>query len=378
MALFENATPLSATMARTSLPYRDLTLAIVVAKASYEVGPSGMAHLLREQLPINDADVDTPFGTIDGDVVPVKDRFDLAVMGSACAPWGRPTSQMEVSLSLGTWRRRLTVFGDRVWEKRGEHLRPSAPQRFVEMPLTYDRSFGGLSSAGEMETGYDDNPQGRGFVYREQDVAGVSLPNLEESDQLIHRWNDRPLPAGLAPLPRQSVMRLARGAHVDLESGVTQILPEMFSFGHPRMRLPEYPVAQQLLVQGMRPDGDWRFIVPDLRVVLEVRLGEREGSLELKPDTLCAFPSYGRFIVLARASFLYEFVPRRVRTVRLRWAEPGEVRPPVALSLTQREAANDTALIQPGTSDSPIPFELMRELYPLRSIVERFPVFLSS
>jgi Uncharacterized protein conserved in bacteria (DUF2169) len=377
MALFENATSLSASMARTSLPYSDLTLAIVVAKASCEVGRGGIARLLPEQLPTNEGDVETPFGTIDGDVVPVKDRCDLAVMGNAYAPEGRPTSRMEVGLSLGTWRRRVTVFGDRVWEGRGERLRPSAPQPFVEMPLTYDRSFGGLSITGEVETGCDDNPQGRGFIYREQDAPGVPLPNLEESDQLIHRWNDRPMPAGLAPLPRQSVMRLARGTHVDLEAGVTQILPAMFSFGHPRMRLPDYPVGQRLLVQGMRPEGDWSFVVPDFRAVLDVRLGESEDQLELKPDTLCMFPSYGRFFVLARASFVYQFVPRRVRTVRLRWAEPGETRTAVALSLAQREAAGDTSLMQPEAKDSPIPFDLMRELYPLRNIVEGLPVFLS-
>jgi hypothetical protein len=377
MALFENTTSVSASMVRTSLLYQALTLATVVAKASYEVGADGRARLLAEQLPINEDDVETPFGSIDGDVVPVKDCCDLAVMGNACAAGGRATPTMEVVLSLGHWERRLAVFGDRKWKWEGNLLRPSEPQPFVEMPLTNHRAYGGLSTTGEVETGFDDNPEGLGFIYREQDAAGVPLPNLEESDQLIRRWNDRPMPAGLSPLSRQSTMRLARGVHADLEAGVTQVLPAMFSFGHPRMRVPKYPAGKQLRVHGMRPEGDWIFIVPELRPVLDVQLGERQQLIKLEADTLCAFPSFNRFFVLARAAFVYQFVPRRKRLAVLRWAEPGETVGAAPPSLAQREAAGDISLLRPEATDSPIPFELLRELYPLRQIVEQLPVILS-
>jgi hypothetical protein len=377
MALFENTTAVSASMVRTSLLYQGLTLTTVVAKASYDVDADGRARLLPEQLPINEGDVETPFGAIDGDVVPIKELCDIAVMGNAYAPQGPATSRMEVVLSLPGWERRLAIFGDRKWEVEGGLLRPSKPQSFVEMPLTYDRAYGGLSTTGEVETGFDDNPLGRGFVYREQDAAGVPLPNLEELDQLIQRWNDRPMPAGLAPLSRQSTIRLARGAHADLEAGVTQVLPAMFSFGHPRMRLPEFPVGKQLRVRGMRREGDWTFIVPELRPVLDMQLGDRRELLELKADTLCAFPSFNRFFVLSRVAFVYQFVPRRKRLAVLRWAEPGETLGAPPPSLAQREAAGDSSLLRPEATDSPIPFELLRELYPLRTIVEQLPVLMS-
>src|SRR5690348_6024581 len=104
MALFENTTSISASMVRTGLLYQGLTLATVVAKASYEVDADGTARLLPEQLPTNEGDVETPFGAVDGDVVPVKDLCDIAVMGNAYAPGGRPTPMMEVSVSLGQWQ----------------------------------------------------------------------------------------------------------------------------------------------------------------------------------------------------------------------------------------------------------------------------------
>ena len=41
-------------------------------------------------------------------------------------------------------------------------------------------------------------------VLLSSDVRDTPLPNIEEADQLIGAWTDRPLPAGLAPMPRQS------------------------------------------------------------------------------------------------------------------------------------------------------------------------------
>ena len=51
--------------------------------------------------------------------------------------------------------RALVVLGDRTWEKVGASLKPSAPARFLQMPLSLDRAFGGR--------GFDRNPLGLGF-----------------------------------------------------------------------------------------------------------------------------------------------------------------------------------------------------------------------
>jgi hypothetical protein len=369
---FDNQTALPAVISRAALPYRDLTLVTVVLKASYEVAADGSAQLVAEQLPVNEADAVTPLGGIDADVTPIKDGIDLALMGHAHAPDGRATPRMDVSLSLGDVQRSIAVFGARVWESSASGLRPSAPQPFVTMPLTYAHAFGGLCSAGELEAAYDANPEGKGFIHLEKDARGSLLPNLEESDQLIKRWDDHPLPAGFAPLPRQSTLRLARGADVDLEAGVTQVKPALFSWCHPRMRLAQYPAAQWLHVRGMCPEGDWRVRVPELYGTVTVRLGECTQQLALRPDSLCAFPGYSRLFVLARVAFLYQFTARQLRSVTLNLAAPPDLAPPP--SIAQRVAAGDASWLQPEARESPIPFELLRELYPLRTIVEQLPL----
>jgi hypothetical protein len=372
-----NDTGIAIAMARTPLLYRDLTLATVVAKASFEVSPRGDVALVHEQLPVSEHDADTPLGTIDGDIVPVKDGCDLAVMGHAYAPSGRPIANMSVDIELGGWQRRLLVFGDRSWQRAASGYVPSAPALFTEMPLVYARAYGGRTSAGTFETAYADNPEGVGHVLRQEDVDGVPLPNVEEPDQLIRTWQDQPLPAGIAPLPRHSAIRLRRGTEVDVENGTASIKPAMFSWSHPRMNVESYPQGAPFRVCGMTPEGDWRFSSPAWFAWVEVQLGDRRAALALVADTICCFPAYRRFFVVGRRAFIYQVTPRQTRLARVRWgAMPQPTLLPTIFQL--RAAVNRTVSLEPAAPDSPIPFDLMRELHPLTAIVEGLPVMSSS
>lgn len=82
---FVNDSGFPATIARAQLLYRDLMLATVVMKASFEVNEDGLVTPVapEAQLPVSEADVETPLGTIDGDVVPIKPACDVALLGHA-------------------------------------------------------------------------------------------------------------------------------------------------------------------------------------------------------------------------------------------------------------------------------------------------------
>src|SRR2546422_10223601 len=53
------------------------------------------------------------------DVSLIKPATDVLLLGTAYAPRGRPTTQMDVSLAAGSVRKTVRVFGDRVWERAG-------------------------------------------------------------------------------------------------------------------------------------------------------------------------------------------------------------------------------------------------------------------
>lgn len=374
-----NNTPFAVHLARTQTLYRDLMMAIVVIKASYEITPEGVPQQAQEQLPVSEEDVTTALGSIDGDVAPVKQGCDLVVLGHAHTPSGRPARQHRVEVRLGSWRRQLLVLGDRVWCKRGGLLVASEPEPFVQMPLTYDRAFGGVASAGPFETAHSDNPHGIGYVHLPEQAEGKPLPNLEELDQRITRWSDRPLPAGVAPLPRHSAMRVARGARADVEEGVTRVLPGLFSMAHPRMLLDEYPARQRLDLEGMRPEGAWGFALPDLPVWLDVALGERVAQLPAAVDTLCVFPDYARFFLVARRAFIYRILPRRQRNITVRTgalppATRLETLATLATAATSLRGTSVPSVLEPAATNSIVPFELLRELNPMTEIVESLPL----
>jgi hypothetical protein len=373
-----NDTGFSAELARAQLLYRDLLMGTLVVKAAYEVSADGVAIPLAEQLPVLEADVRTDLGSIDGDVVPIKPACDVAVMGHARSRWpDRPVEAVEVNLRLGPLSRSLVVFGDRQWTSAGLGWKPSAPKPFTLIPLTYENAFGGSALfAGELEAPYAPNPRGKGFVRMKTHVADTSLPNVEEPDQLIARWEDTPLPASLAPLPRDSSLRVERGGFdVSVEQQTVRVTPAAFSFAHPRMVLDKYPGGTGMSLAGMGPGSSWQVRLPELALHAHVRLGDAEYRLPLEVDTVCLLPDYRRFFLVARRAFVYQFLPERVRSVQVVAAPASSAARPTTIAEQRRQSA-PLVRVEPvmPDSESPVPFELMRELNPMTNLVEALPL----
>lgn len=138
-----------------------------------------------------------------------KVATDIALIGSAWAPEGKPVSELMVGLAVGDCRKRLSIFGDRCWDKGGV----SAPQTFTKLPLTYERSWGGstvkIDGDGNEALSTDErNPVGIGYSIVNADadinskpvepIDGEPLPNIEIPADLLP---DEPLahqtPTGL-------------------------------------------------------------------------------------------------------------------------------------------------------------------------------------
>src|SRR6266571_7652873 len=91
-----------------------------VVKATLVLGER--LSLAEKQLPVTLADeyhgepgktsIKTP-----SDVSLTKLATDVLLLGTAYAPRGRPTTQMDVSLTAGPLRKTIRVFGDRLWER---------------------------------------------------------------------------------------------------------------------------------------------------------------------------------------------------------------------------------------------------------------------
>ncbi len=154
------------------------------------------------------------------DISLIKPATDVLLTGCACAPGGVALSKMDVSLSVGSVRKSVRVFGDRLWERGIFGYKASAPEKFQKMPLIWERAFGGTKQVKEDPPKFkveERNPVGVGFHVRRSAVRGSSLPNLEDPGNLIKSWKSRPCPAGFGPIcpswqPRRSCAGTYDGA----------------------------------------------------------------------------------------------------------------------------------------------------------------------
>ncbi len=128
------------------------------------------------------------------DMAMPKPKGEVLVWGRCFAPESKPRPASQVTFQLGPIKKTLYVFGNRYWKKSGMGMVISDPEPFVEMPVTYERAFGG--------TGFDRNPAGRGInpVIITSGKEAIPLPNIENPKHLIGSPKDRPEPAGFGPL----------------------------------------------------------------------------------------------------------------------------------------------------------------------------------
>jgi hypothetical protein len=372
---FVNETGFAASIARVQLLYKDLLMATVVVKCTFDVGPDGEVRPAAEQIAVSEADVEDDLGTIDGDLVPIKSCCDVAVFGKAHAPDGAPATTMQIDLRVGELQRKLMVYGDRRWERDGAGFCPSLPAPFTSMPLTYELAFGGSAIwYGKMGGPFADNAKGRGYLKRLEDVEGTLLPNIEEADQLIRAWEDTPLPGAFAPLPRGSALRGTRGVVVDVEARTTRLEPAFFTFAHPRMQMASYPAGGIVELGGMRPEGVWSFRLPEIPLSAEVDLGGVRYVLPLVVDTLVMLPEQRRFYVVARRALVYEFVARRQRRIQVR---ADGLKDATFNTSTIRAARTDPGSglrVLPEDDELLIPFDVLLRFDPMTELTESLPL----
>jgi hypothetical protein len=223
---------------------KNLPLFSVLLKRTYDIKPA--AHATRSEITRPFVRVDEYYGDGDPEWSTVKHEADFAaykiatdvvVIGKAFAPKGEPVPQTEVGVQIDTYRKTLRVTGDR-------HclFRPNAapgfsdPVPFTEMPIEYDRAYGGqdLLSDPKAPFYYPRNDRGIGVVLRntKETVEGLALPNIEDPADLLtpdrvafehpERWSGQPLPDGLGWFQRTWYPRCsftgAVPAYLDIDS----------------------------------------------------------------------------------------------------------------------------------------------------------------
>ena len=207
MLQLSNSTPFKATFAKLCNASGVDTLYVVVT-ATFRLMPQ-LELAERQLVPlVSDAYHGEPGASSlrhAGELHLGKPGTDVVLVGHARTPGGKRTTALQVGVRVGSYERLLQVFGDRTW--RG--VEASKPAPFVEMPLVYERAFGGCIREQDSVVESDErNPVGVGLaIARGRAAFGDPLPNIEDPRQLLLDGG-LPAPAGLgciAPawLPRR-------------------------------------------------------------------------------------------------------------------------------------------------------------------------------
>lgn len=219
-------------------------------------------------------------------------RFsEVLVAGKCYATGGQPAPVVGVTLKVGPVSKELAVFGKRSYLPGG---RLGPPEPFAEMPMGWDRTFGGPGLK---------NPEG--CTHPAQDAEPAAPPNVEYRNQIMVMKNDQTEPAGLGPIGWAWPERLVDRGTFDDEWLETcwPGLPKDFDLGYFNMA-PEdqrftgrFEPGQQVEISGMNADHPRiSASLPMIRVrVFAVRQDPNEGEtfteLSLTPDTLWLFPN---------------------------------------------------------------------------------------
>lgn len=328
---------------------------IATAKATFCVEADGSVALDREDpLPLLLQDEETELGLLPRDNLPRWDNvFEVALLGKAHTPGGKPVAQMDVSISIDKEIRRLRIFGDRAWSGKGTEAQITKPQTFTEMPLTYERAFGGtcevlVDRESPIDIADPNNPVGRGIDpdptiqqlikllnppkgYPQYEGLRL-LPNVEDPRRLVTKWDDAPKPASFATVPLSTALHMDRA--VDVKEGETPNFDDppftvaTFHRAHPDCIIPLPAPDATVKLTGVTANGLLEFTLPQIQVLADFQFGMGTGTLPLAPHMLMLLPEEMRFYIVFRNRMYLDLNDEDERSVRIRiergWHRPQE------------------------------------------------------
>lgn len=305
--LVDNRTPFGAEQFVIADKHGQETLLLVVS-ATFLARGRALVEVADEQVPVHPEDVPradpaTSSPVYESDITPFKPAVDVIVVHArAHAPGGKRARQVPVQLTVGDIDKTLLVSGDRVWAAR----EPTRPVEFDDLPIIYERAYGGTTAAGKADMR---NPIGVGYQGATSADPSIltEVPNVEYAAQLITRRTSHPVPAGFGAIgrawkPRSDFAGTYDQAWIDHRF---PLLPLDFDDRHNQCA----PLDQQsrtirggelVRTVNLSPDGVWAFRLPTLDLPVHLQFDDRQELVRPRLDTIMLEPTMHRVSMVSR------------------------------------------------------------------------------
>jgi hypothetical protein len=296
-------------------------LLVIAVKGTFRMPgtPGERLQLHEDQLPLVMSDVffgEPGFSAprYEIDFAPRKLRCDVLLNGHAYAPGGRPTERVTAKIAIGSWSKAFDVVGDRNWYNAAGP-RATAPEPFIQMPISYDRAFGGVDQRHEdpaQHAAFMLNPAGRGFHKHlaAEWLQGSPLPNTEEHGVAVTRPDGNYRPMSFGSIGRQWEPRFRYAGTYDKNWLDNQFPflpadfdPQYYQAAPLDQQLP-LPVGEQTVsLFNLTADGRREFTIPHFEapIVVFPKRGGREDIVAVA-DTIVIEPDLERVTMTWRVA----------------------------------------------------------------------------
>jgi hypothetical protein len=306
----------------------------VLVKRTYDIRPGERVVRAKTTRLLVQADEyyddgDPEWATVkhETDFASFKLATDVVVIGKAFAPGGKAVRQLDVTVEVAEHRKTVRLSGDRRCIYRQNAIPAfTEPVPFTEMPMQYDRAYGGKDSKSDPEAPfyYPRNDLGVGVVLKntKETVEGLPLPNIEDPEDMLtperviigepERWSGQPLPDGLGWFQRTWYPRCSFTGAIPSYVGIDTVLREAtlglvpknqvalsrqcklpsfdlrFNNGASRgLALPRLAGQEVFRLTHLTPPGSLAFQLPGEKPSMMLDIGLGENELEPELDTVC-------------------------------------------------------------------------------------------
>lgn len=333
MQITSNTTGFLADIAvATDLDARDHC--VLVIKGTFgadEAGRLRPASLQREFVRSDEHDGDPATTAVlrESEFAPRKPSVDIVVEGQAISPGGQPMHELVVALDINGRRKVAVVTGERRWVRAAGGFVASSPVPFREMPLSYDRAFGGVDDTEAGATVAEHrNLVGVGFQPNRPaaDIENRSLPNIERPEDRVKGPRSKVSPIGFGCLGRASLPRRKFAGTYD-EAWLENVAPFLpsdfderyFQCAPPDQQLSRVEGGERLRCIHMSADPVVEYVLPSLTLPTAFRFDDHVLRRRAEIDTVILLPNTREACLVWRCS-----VPLPKKIHRLHAIEIGE------------------------------------------------------
>jgi hypothetical protein len=293
--------------------------ATVVIKGTFNIRNKESISVSDEQVPITFGDKywgepESSSLKYASDTSLTKPGTDVVLNGHAYSRHGKK-AVVDVHLQVGPVKKTIFVFGERRWFKELGSWHISNPIAYEKKPLVYEGAFGGIDKAhsNPAKHGFDNrNPIGTGFcLFDNKDhLDGLRLPNLENPNELIKHWKDKPIPVGFGFIaPHWQTRKQYAGTYDDFwKTERCPLLPtdfndSFFNCAHPDLISKKYlSGGEAVQIKNASKDTDLSFNLPEKQFVASIAMNGEQKEYIPNIDTVVLEPDENRVMLVWRVA----------------------------------------------------------------------------